>query len=81
MIGEIAKLSAEQSHGISQINNGIEQVARVVQQNSATAEESAAASEEMSAQSTILEQLIAQFTLKKAPAATVAAETGFSLNT
>ena len=64
-ISEIARSSEEQSLGISQINTGIDQVAQVVQQNSATAEESAAASEEMSSQSSILEELISQFKLKK----------------
>jgi len=66
LISEIAKSSEEQSIGISQVNTGIDQVAQVVQQNSATAQQSAAASEEMSSQSTILEELISQFKLKKA---------------
>ena len=61
---EIAKSSDEQYNQITQINVGIDQVALVVQQNSATAEESAAASEEMSGQSSMLEELIAQFKLK-----------------
>jgi len=65
IVGEIARSSEEQSLGIDQINTGIDQVAQVVQQNSATAEESAAASEEMSSQSTMLEELIAQFKLKE----------------
>jgi len=65
LIAEIARASEEQSLGISQINTGIDQVAQVVQQNSATAEESAAASEEMSSQSSMLEELISQFKLKK----------------
>jgi methyl-accepting chemotaxis protein len=64
IVGEIASSSEEQSIGISQVNTGIDQVAQVVQQNSATAEESAAASEEMSGQSSMLENLIAQFKLK-----------------
>jgi len=64
LVGEIALSSEVQSTGIAQINTGIDQVAQVVQQNSATAQESAAASEEMSGQSTMLEQLIAQFKLK-----------------
>jgi methyl-accepting chemotaxis protein len=64
LVGEIASSSEEQSIGISQVNTGIDQVAQVVQQNSATAEESAAASEEMSGQSSMLENLIAQFKLK-----------------
>ncbi|MCL1819299.1 MAG: methyl-accepting chemotaxis protein [Oscillospiraceae bacterium] len=66
IVSEIAQSSEEQSAGISQINQGIDQVANVVQQNSATAEESAAASKEMSGQSSILEELIAQFKLKGA---------------
>ena len=64
LITEIAKSSEEQSLSIAQINIGIDQVSQVVQQNSATAEESAASSEEMSGHSNILQQLIAQFTLK-----------------
>ena len=64
LVEEIAKASEEQRHGITQINMGIDQVAQVVQQNSATAEESAAASEEMSSQSDMLQQMIAQFTLR-----------------
>jgi len=64
LVGEIAKLSEEQSRGIAHINTGIDQVALVVQQSSATAEESAAASEEMSSQSAMLQQLISQFKLK-----------------
>ncbi|MCL1822917.1 MAG: methyl-accepting chemotaxis protein [Oscillospiraceae bacterium] len=63
-IREIARASDEQSTGISQINTGIDQVAQIIQQNSATAQESAAASEEMSGQSTMLQDLIAQFKLK-----------------
>ena len=65
MIAEIANASEEQSLAISQINTGIDQVAQVVQQNSATAEESAAASEEMSSQSSMLEELISQFKIKR----------------
>jgi methyl-accepting chemotaxis protein len=64
IVGEIARSSEEQSLGIAQINRGIDQVAQVVQQNSATAEESAAASEEMSGQSSMLEELVAQFKLR-----------------
>ncbi len=64
LITDIAKESEAQSVGIEQINSGIDQVAQVVQQNSATAEESAAASQEMSSQSTLLQQMIAQFKTK-----------------
>ena len=65
LIREIAESSEEQSLGIDNINTGIDQVAQVVQQNSATAEESAAASEELSGQSDMLQQMIAQFRLRK----------------
>jgi methyl-accepting chemotaxis protein len=64
LVTEIAESSEQQSMGISQVNIGIDQVAQVVQQNSATAQQSAAASEQMSGQSSMLEQLIAQFKLK-----------------
>ncbi|MCL1835562.1 MAG: methyl-accepting chemotaxis protein [Oscillospiraceae bacterium] len=68
LIREIAKASEEQTINTAQVNTGIDQVAQVVQQNSATAEESAAASEEMSSQSSMLQQLIAQFRLGGSPA-------------
>ena len=64
IITEISQASDEQTAGITQINTGIDQVASVVQQNSATAEESAAASGKMSEQSSMLEELVAQFKLK-----------------
>jgi methyl-accepting chemotaxis protein len=64
IVSEIASSSEVQAAGIEQINEGIDQVAKVVQQNSATAQESAAASEEMSGQSSVLEDLVAQFKLK-----------------
>jgi len=65
IIVDIQSSSAHQSNAIEQVNIGIDQVAQVVQQNSATAEESAAASEEMSSQSSLLQELIAQFRLKE----------------
>jgi len=60
-IGEIARLSEEQSADIEQLNLGIEQVSTVVQQNSATAEESAASAQEMSSQASLLDELIMAF--------------------
>jgi len=65
LIGMIAESLDEQSTSISQINAGIDQVAQVTQQNSATAEESAAASQEMNNQSTMLQDLVSQFRLRK----------------
>ncbi|MDR1754813.1 MAG: methyl-accepting chemotaxis protein [Eubacterium sp.] len=65
IMAQIAQLSDEQASAVAEVNTGIDQVAQVVQQNSATAEESAAAAEEMSGQATVLEDLIAQFKLKR----------------
>jgi len=65
LVSEIALSSEDQSQGIDQINTGIDQVAQVVQQNSASAEQSAAASEEMNGQTTVLQQMVAQFKLKE----------------
>jgi len=65
LVTEIARASEEQTQGISDINVGIDQVAQVTQQNSATAKQSAAVSQEMSGQSSMLEQMIAQFKLKQ----------------
>jgi methyl-accepting chemotaxis protein len=64
IVSQIAASSDEQNIGIKQINEGIDQVTQVVQQNSATAEQSAASSQELSSQSTMLNQLIAQFKLR-----------------
>jgi len=65
LINEIAKSSAEQSAGISQINMGIDHVSLVVQQNSATSEQSAASAEDMSSQSVMLAQLTAHFRTRR----------------
>jgi len=66
IVYDIAKSSEEQSHEIEMINSGINQVSQVVQQNSATAEEEASAAQEMSGQSSVLEDLIASFSLRDA---------------
>ena len=66
IVSAIAQSCDEQSAAVLEINTGINQVAQVVQHNSATAEESAAASEEMNSQASLLENLVAQFKLKKA---------------
>ena len=63
LVGNIAKISEEQSHSVSQINASIEQVAQVVQQNSATAQQSAAAAMEMSGQSMNLRERLESFKL------------------
>ena len=64
LMGEIAKLSIEQSSGIEQVNIGIDRVAQIVRQNSMTAEESAAASGKMSGQADMLQELMSRFERK-----------------
>jgi len=64
LINDIAKSSAEQSLGISQINEGIELVSHVIQQNSATSQESAASAEEMSSESIMLAELTSHFKIR-----------------
>ncbi len=64
MMDSIAKASAEQAEGITQITVGIDQISSVVQTNSATAQESAAASEELSGQAQILKDLVRKFRLE-----------------
>ncbi len=61
LVGDIARLTEEQSASISQINVGMDQVSQVVQTNSATAEEGAATSEEITSQANTLEELIMRF--------------------
>jgi len=65
LISDIADASEEQYTSISQINSGISQVVSVIEQNTATAQESAAASEEMSSQSSVLQQMLSQFSLNE----------------
>jgi len=65
-IKKIQDASTEQAEAINQITIGLEQISAVVQTNSATSEESAAASEELSGQAQMLQQEIANFTLKDA---------------
>ena len=62
-VQEITKAAEEESEAIAQVTEGIDQISSVVQTNSATSEESAAASEELASQSTILKELVDQFTL------------------
>lgn len=62
---QISESSKNQADMLKQIETGIEQISEVVQNNSASAEETSATSEELSAQSENLENLVAQFELKK----------------
>ena len=66
-VREIAKTVEEELGSMRQIVEGVEQISAVVQTNSATSEQSAAASEELSTQANLVQQLIRQFVLQKAP--------------
>ncbi len=63
LVDSIADASALQAEGATQVSEFIEQISAVVQTNSATAEEIAATSEELSTQSTILKDMVSEFTL------------------
>ena len=62
-INLIAEASKQQSEAVAQVTQGVDQISSVIQTNSATSEESAAASEELASQSSILKELVDQFTI------------------
>ena len=62
-INRIAEASKIQSEAVSQVTQGVDQISSVVQTNSATSEQSAAASEELASQSSIMKELVDQFTI------------------
>ena len=62
-INRIAEASKLQSEAVAQVTQGVDQISSVVQTNSATSEQSAAASEELASQSSILKELVDQFTI------------------
>jgi methyl-accepting chemotaxis protein len=59
--GEIAAASAEQLHGIEQVNRAVAQMDQATQQNASLVEESAAAAEEMANQAAELVAAVARF--------------------
>ncbi len=63
MVDEVAAASAQQSVGVSQINQAIEQINIVTQGVAANAEESASAAEELSGQSQTLSAMVGEFHL------------------
>ena len=63
LIGEIAKASGEQAHGLSQLNTAVSQMDKVVQANAASAEESASAAEELDAQAISMRDLVGDLLL------------------
>ncbi len=62
-INRIASASQQQAEAVAQVTQGVDQISSVIQTNSATSEQSAAASEELASQSTIMKELVDQFTL------------------
>ncbi|NLW79272.1 MAG: HAMP domain-containing protein [Ruminococcaceae bacterium] len=75
-ISEIDAGSRQQSEALSEITTGINQLSSVVQSNSATAEETAASAEEMSAQSSVLNDIVSRFKLRKGAQNVSAAKAG-----
>lgn len=63
LIGDISVVTAEQTGGISQVNEAVSQMDSVTQQNAALVEQSAAAAESLKAQATGLAQIVATFKL------------------
>ena len=61
LVREIAAASAEQSTGVSQVNQAMQQLDQVIQQNAAASEEMAATSVELSSQAESLENAIRFF--------------------
>ena len=64
LMNQVTENIISETESIHQVSEGTDQISSVVQTNSATAEESAAASEELSGQSSLLKNLVSQFTLR-----------------
>jgi methyl-accepting chemotaxis protein len=67
LLKELAAASAQQSTGITQMNQAMGQVDQVTQRNAAASEELAATAEEMSAQALSLQQLMSFFVINARP--------------
>jgi methyl-accepting chemotaxis protein len=63
LVQEIAAASAEQSHGITQINSAMLQLEQLTQQNASASEQLASSSEEMTSQAASLQESMAYFDL------------------
>jgi methyl-accepting chemotaxis protein len=61
LMGEIAAASAEQSHGIDQVNQAVSEMDRTTQHNAAYVEEAAAAAQSLDDQSKRLVAMISSF--------------------
>ena len=70
ILGDIARASAEQGHGIAEVSSAVHQMDGITQQNAALVEEAAAAAASLKEQAQALLQAVGIFTLARAPAAT-----------
>jgi methyl-accepting chemotaxis protein len=69
ILGDIARASAEQGHGIAEVSSAVHQMDGITQQNAALVEEAAAAAESLKELAQSLLQAVGIFTLERAPAA------------
>jgi methyl-accepting chemotaxis protein len=69
ILGDIARASAEQGHGIAEVSSAVHQMDGITQQNAALVEEAAAAAESLKEQAQALLQAVGIFTLERGPAA------------
>ncbi len=68
VVGEIANASAEQATGLDEINKALTQMDEVTQQNSALVEENAATAKTLEGQAKSMDERVAGFRLRGAPA-------------
>jgi methyl-accepting chemotaxis protein len=69
ILGDIARASAEQGHGIAEVSSAVHQMDGITQQNAALVEEAAAAAESLKEQAQALLRAVGIFTLERGPAA------------
>jgi methyl-accepting chemotaxis protein len=68
ILGDIARASAEQGHGIAEVSSAVHAMDGITQQNAALVEEAAAAAESLKEQARALLQAVGIFTLERTPA-------------
>jgi len=78
IIGRISAASAEQAHGIAEVNQAVGLMDDVTQQNAALVEQAAAAAESLQEQAVKLSQAVAVFQIEDTPPAPAVSETACS---
>jgi methyl-accepting chemotaxis protein len=68
ILGDIARASAEQGHGIAEVSSAVHQMDGITQQNASLVEEAAAAAESLKEQAQALLRAVSIFTLERAAA-------------